>query len=211
MKTMRYLVIGFLLLGSWQVASGAYIQVKAIAAQLLIERAWERTLAGEQHVKPWPWADTWPVARLRYPQVGQLDQGSENGRGGHVDLMVLANGTGRSLAFGPGHVAGSAEPGSPGNTVIGAHRDTHFAFLQDVVVNDRFTLETDDGQVSWYQVVDTQVADAGRNRISLDIEQQALTLVTCYPFDALDAGGSLRFVVTALEIPDFAQSVAATR
>ena len=31
----------------------------------------------------------------------------------------------------------------------------------------------------------------------LDTQQSMLSLVTCYPFDALEAGGPLRYVVTA--------------
>ena len=33
---------------------------------------------------------------------------------------------------------------------------------------------------------------------ALNISQNHLVLVTCYPFDALTPGGSLRYVVTAL-------------
>ena len=198
MKAFRCVVYGLLLMGVWQLGSGAYVHAKARFAQVLIGNAWDRTLAGEHQVKPWPWADTWPVARLRYP-------------GHHVDLMVLANGTGRSLAFGPGHLAGSAPPGASGNTVIAAHRDTHFAFLEDIVVNDRLTLETDEGLVTWYQVTDTQIVSADDTVVALEMGDQVLTLVTCYPFDSLRAGGPLRYVVTARAVSDFEPSVAATR
>ena len=67
---------------------------KAQLAQLLIERAWQRALAGEPAPKPWPWADTWPVARLDAPAQG-------------VSLFVLAGSSGRTLAFGPGHEQGT--------------------------------------------------------------------------------------------------------
>src|SRR5207248_2826247 len=70
---------------------GAYIYAKAGLAQVLLRRAWERTLAGERDVKPWPWADTWPVARLTIPKAG-------------TDSIVLAGASGRTLAFGPGHL-----------------------------------------------------------------------------------------------------------
>ena len=33
------------------------------------------------------------------------------------------------MAFGPGHVERTAEPGGAGTAVYAAHRDTHFAFL----------------------------------------------------------------------------------
>ena len=52
-------------LGAWELGHGAWIHAKAQLAQYLLQRAWERTLRGEPAAKPWPWADTWPVARLR--------------------------------------------------------------------------------------------------------------------------------------------------
>ena len=66
-----------LLVGGWHLGQAAYIAAKAELAQVLIGKAWQRTLAGEQAVKPWPWADTWPVARLI---MAERD----------VDLFVLA-------------------------------------------------------------------------------------------------------------------------
>src|SRR5256884_6616698 len=55
-------------LGAWQLGRGAWIQAKAWLAQSLIAHAWARTLSGERQAKPWPWADTWPVARLTVPR-----------------------------------------------------------------------------------------------------------------------------------------------
>ena len=51
-------------LGGWQVAGGVWIHAKAVLAQILLERAWQQTRDGGERVRPWPWADTWPVARL---------------------------------------------------------------------------------------------------------------------------------------------------
>ena len=84
--------------GLWQAASGLYIHAKAILAQHLLEHAWQRMRGGAAQAKPWPWADTWPVARL-----------GAAGLDGWV--YVLADASGRSLAFGPGHVAETASPG----------------------------------------------------------------------------------------------------
>ena len=49
--------------GAWQLSDGLWIQAKAWLARGLIAHAWSRTLQGEARAKPWPWADTWPVAR----------------------------------------------------------------------------------------------------------------------------------------------------
>ena len=112
-----WVVAALLCLGFWQFGQGAYIPAKAWLAQELMQRAWDRASAGEERVAPWPWADTWPVARLTAEARG-------------VDLIVLAGGSGRTLAFGPGHLSASAMPGDIGNAVIGGHRDTHFQFLR---------------------------------------------------------------------------------
>ena len=64
------LALLLLALGLWQLGGAALIHGKAWLAQRLLDRAWAATLAGGHEVKPWPWADTWPVARL---QVDTLD------------------------------------------------------------------------------------------------------------------------------------------
>ena len=73
LKTRTLIVLSIAALGCWQLGSGLWIQAKAELAQVLLERAWEKTLAGEARARPWPWADTWPVARLRIPSSG-VDQ-----------------------------------------------------------------------------------------------------------------------------------------
>ena len=48
-----------------------------------------------------------------------------------------------------------------------------------------------------FSVTDVSVVDSRKQRIALDGDEPTLTLVTCYPFDAISPGGPLRFVVTA--------------
>ena len=180
-----YLAVAALLaLGFWNLGQGAYIPAKAWFAQELMQHAWLRVTAGADRAAPWPWADTWPVARLT---VKSRD----------VDLIVLAGGSGRTLAFGPGHLGASAEPGEIGNSIIAGHRDTHFAFLRDVEVGELIGVETTRGQGHLYEVVGVDIVDARKGSLMLDTQQSMLSLVTCYPFDALEAGGPLRYVVTA--------------
>ena len=171
-------------LGFWQLGQGAYIPAKAWFAQELMQRAWSKAEAGLQKPVPWPWADTWPVARL-------------SAKSGDVNLIVLAGGTGRTLAFGPGHLSASSLPGEPGNAVIAGHRDTQFSFLRDVEVGESIVVEKASGRKHLYKVVDIDVVDARRSSLVLDTDQAMLSLVTCYPFDAREAGGPMRYVVTA--------------
>lgn len=177
-------VAALLALGFWNLGQGAYIPAKAWLTQELMQRAWLRVTAGEDRAAPWPWADTWPVARLTAERRD-------------ADLIVLAGGSGRTLAFGPGHLGASAMPGEIGNTVIAGHRDTHFAFLRDVEVGELLGLESISGERHVYRVVGAEVVDSRRGSLVLDTAAPTLTLVTCYPFDAIEPGGPLRYVVTA--------------
>ena len=170
---------GFLALGQ-----GAYIPAKAWLAQELMLRAWSRMQSGASRVTPWPWADTWPIARL-------------TARSGDVDLIVLAGGSGRTLAFGPGHLGASVLPGEIGNVVIAGHRDTHFQFLKDLQAGEVLTLETGRRLEHSYEVTAVEIVDSQKASLVLDTDTAMLSLVTCYPFDAIDAGGPLRYVVTA--------------
>jgi len=170
-------------LGLWLSGQGLWIHAKALLAQQLLEGAWAQTLEGGAQVRPWPWADTWPVARLRAPRQG-------------VDLIVLAGDSGRTLAFGPGHTTGSAEPGAPGTAIISGHRDTHFRFLEQLHPGDPLELESPAAS-GHFRVVASRVIDARRYRVADRGEGRRLVLVTCYPFAAITPGGPLRYVVEA--------------
>ena len=185
--TRKLIVATVIGIGFWQLGQGAYIPAKAWLAQELMQRAWVRSSNGAQRVAPWPWADTWPVARLE-------------ARDGQVDLIVLAGGSGRTLAFGPGHLGASPLPGQRGNSVIAGHRDTHFRFLESVEPGEQFNVETNEGDELVFEVVDVDIVDSRNGSISLESDVAMLSLVTCYPFDAVDAGGPLRYVVTARQV-----------
>jgi sortase A len=163
---------------------GLYIFAKAELAQVLLHRAWARTQSSGEPTPPWPWADTHPVARLTAPTRG-------------ADVLVLSGASGRSLAFGPGHLPGSANPGEPGNSVIVAHRDTHFRFLQRVVIGDLLIARIADGTHRRFQVRRTYVVDFPCAGYPARHAVPTLTLVTCFPFDAINPGGPLRYVVVA--------------
>jgi sortase A len=163
---------------------GAWLVAKAHLGQWLLHRAWSRTRDLRQPVKPWPWADTHPVARLLAPRLD-------------ADVLVLAGASGRTLAWAPGHLDDSAPLGETGNAVVSAHRDTHFHFLRDVAIGDDIVVELADGARRHYRVRERYVADVRRLRLPRTTVVPTLTLVTCYPFDALMPGGPMRFVVVA--------------
>ena len=115
-KILQWLAfVILLLLASTMVVKGGYMQAKAHFAQYLIERAFTQTLADNNPHKPWSWADTHPVAKMRF--ISPKFKSSEN------DLYILAGISGRTLAFGPGLFLGGATAGEQGNTIIAGHRD----------------------------------------------------------------------------------------
>lgn len=177
--------------GLLALVKGAWIPAKAVLAQALLERAWQETMKGSTTARPWPWADTTTLARLRAPASG-------------ASALVLEGGSGAVLAFGPGHVAGTPLPGNVGNSVVGGHRDTHFAFLEGVHKHDKLIVDKSDGTQQLYRVTDMAVVDEHSTWVMAPTTATTLTLVTCWPFHALVPGGPQRYVVRAVAVADVA-------
>ena len=183
-------------LATWQLASAGWIHARAWMAQRLIASAWSQGRDGGAARRPWPWADMRPVARLTVAARG-------------VELYVLDNASPRALAFGPAHVGGTARPGTYGNSVLVAHRDTHFAFLKRVEIGDEMEVEGARGVRARYRVREVTIVDRGESRVLDEAGEPQLTLITCYPFDALRPGTTLRYVVIAARIDDAHESTKA--
>lgn len=160
----------------------AWIPLKAALGQALLEKAWAAHLAGEKNARPWPWADTSPVAVLDIPRLGTRH-------------LVLQGASGRNLAWGPAAIT----PVNGGDVVISAHRDTHFEGLNVLQPGDLLRLDDGSGprdyRVTWLDIVDSR-----HQELVLVDGRERLTLVTCYPPGASLAGGPLRLVVTALPV-----------
>ncbi|MBN9004470.1 MAG: class GN sortase [Rhizobiales bacterium] len=171
-------LLGFLLIGQ-----GAYIHAKALVAQVLLERAFDESVATGRIVKPWSWADTWPVARIEVKRL-------------HASAIVLAGSSGQALAFGPGHVEQTPDAGERGVAVYAAHRDTHFSFLRDVKPGDDIAVTRRDGRTFHYRVDDHAVVRYDASGIDPRADGYALALTTCWPFNAVTSG-PLRYVVHA--------------
>jgi sortase A len=168
-----------------QAAGAALVYGKAWLAPQLIAVAWRRGADDGRIVKPWPWADTWPVARLAIPTLA-------------AERFVLAGDSGHALAFGPG-LAGGVMPGEPGLSMIAGHRDTHFRILRRLSGGETIVLDHA-GRTLHYRVERTLVVDARPGTLPGELPGRGLLLVTCFPFDAVHAGGPLRFVVVARQI-----------
>jgi len=184
LATRSSLVAGLLAAALLGFGQAGWIHTKAMVAQWLLEGAWVRVRAGEPGARPWPWADTSPVAELTVPRLAE-------------EVLVLDGASGRTLAFGPAHVAGSAPLGSVGNAILTGHRDTHFDFLRHLQTGDRIEVRDAGGEDSIYTVVSLAIAHVDELRLSVFALRPELTLVTCFPFDAVTPGGPWRYVVRA--------------
>lgn len=182
-------------IAAWHGSAAAHVHVKAWLGQKLLERAWRAAAQGRTPARPWPWADTHPVARLVVPDLD-------------INVLVLAGANGRTLAWGPGHAERTPRPGMPGTSVITGHRDTHFAFLRDLAPGTRIGVETPAGERRDYRVERALVADHRALRLPAGEHEPVLALVTCYPFDAVDAGTPLRYAVIARAAPAPPQPIA---
>ena len=189
-RLLTLIIIVLFCTSLWQLAAAGWIQGKAIVAQQLLDYSWHKTQSstdGEEtrSHKPWPWADTWPVAKLIVPRLG-------------IEQIVVAGDSGSNLAFAPGHSYASAAPGDSGLTMISAHRDTHFRFLQQLDIDDSILLQTR-YKTAIYKISYFQVVDSDSYTLTAQTDENILVLVTCYPFDAITPGESQRFMVFATE------------
>src|SRR3984893_16706559 len=177
------IAIALMLCGTVLVGQALWIHGKALLAQILLERAFAQTLATGKDVKPWAWADTWPVARVVVPRLRR-------------SAIVLAGAGGQGLAFGPRQGERTPEAGEAGTAIYSAHRDTHFAFLGDVTVGDEIRVTRRDGRDFRFRVTGTEVVRWDASGIDPSAGGRNLVLVTCWPLDAM-VSGPLRYLVHA--------------
>ena len=148
--------------GTLLLAQGLWIPAKAAVAQVLLERAFERSLeSGEPH-KPWPWADTVPAARIEIPRLG-------------VSEVVLAGGSGEALAFGPTELGGTP----PDVRVLAGHRDTHFRFMGQLRPGDTLVLRRVNGQAVRYRIDGFSTVRWNRFAYPASPGRPLLALATC--------------------------------
>jgi sortase A len=185
-KWLRAIAVVAVLSGGALIGRDGYLHAKAELANLLIRRAWEVSLRSGKPQRPWSWADTYPVARLRIPRL-------------KYDEFVLEGATPRTLAFGPARLLAGARFGEPGNLAVAGHRTSWFRELEKIEVGDDVEVEWFDAkggiQRRSYSVKSIRVIDAPE--LKLSSADDALTLVTCYPFGASPTSPQ-RFVVTGL-------------
>jgi sortase A len=187
-KIVRFLSVLILVAGACLSGRAVYLHAKAKLAGVLIRRSWEHGTLHGQWQPPWPWADTHAVARLRIPRLA-------------YDEIVLQGATAHALAFGPALMLGGAAPGKPGNVLLAGHRTSWFLPLEKIAQGDTIQIEWFDAHRGSlvqrsYAVKLIRVVDPHDLALLAPTTEDALTLITCYPFGH-SAHSPQRFVVRA--------------
>lgn len=85
-----------------------------------------------------------------------------------------------SMMLGPGHLAGTPQPGEPGNAVVSAHRDTFFRHIMKLTTGDHILIERD-GRSFLYAVQGFKIVKPDDVSVTAPTNDNRLTLVTCDP------------------------------
>ena len=178
---LKLLFIFLPLCGLWNIGNVAYMHLKASLAQTLLQVAWSETLETQEQVKAWPWADTWPVGHLSVPKL-------------KIDRIVLAGASGEAMAFGPGRFFIGDNNHA---TLIAGHRDTHFAFLNELQLGDELQFKDKNTSHLSYEINKRLIVDKEQTHVLANYPDDHLILITCYPFHTVAMRSDLRLLLIA--------------
>ncbi len=152
-------------------------------AHVLLHTAWIRTQASGQHIKPWPGANTWPLARLSIPRL-------------EIEQIVLSSaGMGMSV-FALGHSKSSVLPGELGNSVLNIyHQNIFIGFLNQLREGDTLLLESLRHGRWNYQVSKIETVKKTETFWTEPSLNRRLTLISCYPYADTEDNNSCYVVV----------------
>jgi sortase A len=177
--------ISLFVLGSLLCLHASWLPFKAWLSQQLISYSWHKTIELQQQLKPWPWADTYPIAELSFKRLNK-------------STVVLNGGDPTTLAFSVGAIAPFNQAKSTKPFVVAGHRDSHFSFLNEVLMNDIISLADKHGQSQLYQVETIDIIDASTGKLPVLADDSQLILITCYPFTGISSNE--RYVITAKQL-----------
>lgn len=166
------------------IAHSAWLPSKAWLSQQLINYSWHQSQGNTKQITPWPWADTHPVAKM---VIARLNK----------ELIILQGVDPTTLAFSAGAMHQYSRLTLNKPFVIAGHKDSHFSFLQDLQMKDIISLTNKEGKNQLYQVEHMEIIDSEEQALQIIEQDPNLVLITCYPFNPLESGGSLRYVITA--------------
>ncbi|GLX76998.1 class GN sortase [Thalassotalea insulae] len=188
-KFRAWLSVILLLLGTCFCLHASWLPTKAWLAEKLIQRSWHHFEQTGEKLKPWPWADTHAIALLNFTRLQQ-------------QIVVLNGGDASTLAFSAGAIAPFNQTRSHLPFVVAGHRDSHFSLLSEVQMKDIISLSDDTGHSQLYQVESLEIIDSEHQQLNLEQADNGLVLITCYPFNAVAAGGALRYVIKARRLTE---------
>lgn len=126
------------------------------------------------------------VARLRFSRLGQ-------------EVYVWGDENPKHLTKGPVWLRQTRGFGSIGNTVVAGHRDTHFRFLKDAKLGDRFIVDQALGH-NTFRIYDIQIVFPTDTALLAPTVEKTVTLVTCYPFYVIGRANR-RLIIRAALVP----------
>lgn len=172
--------------GVWQFNQSTVIYAPGWLTESLLRTAWVRTQTSGRRVKPWPWASTWPLARITAPDL-------------RFEQIILAQADEKVSAFALGHLDSSALPGEIGNSILRVHHNTFFDFLRLLKDGDPLVLESLRSGRWYYRISGIFIVDKTNVRLLGPSLNRRLTFISCYPCTDPDQD-NLRYVVVAEEV-----------
>ena len=113
-------------------------------------------------------------ARQGLQRIAALRRCAQVDRGNVVrERAILSSASGGSLAFGLGHLDGTALPNEPGTCAVLGHRDTWASFLRDVKPGETVRVRTHRG-VTEYRVTAIRVVHASERGVLDEVDARAM-------------------------------------
>ncbi len=161
----------------------------------------------------------WTEQQHRAPETGSaasantvLDDGLTRLSIPKIELsaVVVEGTTRKKLLLGPGHIEDSAVPGTTGNSVITAHRDTFFRHIVDLRQGDEILVERN-GKTYKYEVTTKRVVKPTDVSVIQPTKDSRLTLITCYPTYYIGPAPERLVVVSKLKEGEPEKAIAPVR
>jgi len=96
-------------------------------------------------------------------------------------LPIIQGTDADELKKGVGHFIQSVLPGEEDNCVLSGHRDTVFAKLGKLKIDDQLIVQTSAGTFT-YEIKRIRIVDKNDKTVIVPADHAVLTLTTCYPF-----------------------------
>ena len=98
----------------------------------------------------------------------------------NLDAIVVDGTSYKKLKLGPGRMLDTALPGTVGNSVITAHRDTFFRHIYELKKGDEIVVQRN-GKKFRYEVTGKKIVEPTDLSVTKQSKDKRLTLITCYP------------------------------